>query len=114
MGALSVLMKIGLFEMKGGTNQNPAYHISSPIFDEIKIYLDSNYYPGGSFTITTQNNSLENKYIQNVELNEVPLEKSWIYHDVLINGGKLEYVLDESPNFDWAVNPETLPSSMSD
>ena len=114
MGALSVLMKIGLFEMKGGANQKPAYDISSPIFDEIKIHLDSNYYSGKSFTITTQNNSLKNKYIQSVKLNGVPLNQSWFYHDVLINGGKLEYVLDESPNLDWAVNPETLPSSMSD
>jgi predicted alpha-1,2-mannosidase len=114
MGALSVLMKIGLFEMKGGANQKPAYDISSPIFDEIKIHLDSNYYSGKSFTITTQNNNLKNKYIQSVKLNGVPLNQSWFYHDVLINGGKLEYVLDESPNLDWAVNPETLPSSMSD
>ena len=49
-----------------------------------------------------------------MKLNGVPLNQSWFYHDVLINGGKLEYVLDESPNLDWAVNPETLPSSMSD
>ena len=35
MGALCVLMKIGLFEMKGGADINPSYDLSSPIFDQI-------------------------------------------------------------------------------
>ncbi len=46
MGSLAVLMKMGLFEMKGGTEIKPAYDISSPIFDEITIHLDPDYYPG--------------------------------------------------------------------
>ena len=114
MGALSVLMKMGLFEMKGGADIQPAYDLSSPIFDEITIHLDSDYYPGGKFTIKTQSNSPENKYIQSVKLNGKPLNHAWFYHKDLVKGGALEYVLGEKPNFEWATAEELLPSSMSD
>ncbi|MBD3660967.1 MAG: glycoside hydrolase family 92 protein, partial [Arenibacter algicola] len=33
MGSLSVLMKIGLFQMNGGTENDPVYELGSPIFD---------------------------------------------------------------------------------
>jgi predicted alpha-1,2-mannosidase len=57
MGALSVIMKMGIFEMKGGADIDPTYDLSSPIFDQIIIHLDKDYYPGGRFTISTKNNN---------------------------------------------------------
>jgi predicted alpha-1,2-mannosidase len=114
MGALSVLMKMGLFEMKGGADIDPTYDLSSPVFDEIIIHLDKDYYPGGRFTITTQNNSSKNKYIQSVKLNGASMNQSWFHHNDLVKGGVLEYVLGKEPNYDWATADELLPSSMSD
>jgi predicted alpha-1,2-mannosidase len=114
MGALSVLMKMGLFEMKGGADINPTYDLSSPIFDQIIIHLDQDYYKGGSFTIDTQNNDSKNKYIQSVKLNGKLLNKSWFHHKDLVNGGSLEYVLGEEPNYDWGTAEDLLPTSMSD
>ncbi len=40
MGSLSVLMKIGLFQMNGGTEEDPEYQIGSPIFDKVTIHLE--------------------------------------------------------------------------
>ncbi len=114
MGALAVLMKMGIFEMKGGADLSPAYDLSSPIFDEITLHLDQNYYPGKSFTIYTKNNSPENKYIQSVKLNGKPLQQAWFLHQDLVNGGTLEYVLGAEPNQQWATDETKLPSSMSD
>ena len=114
MGALCVLMKIGLFEMKGGAEINPSYDLSSPIFDQITIHLDKDYYQGGNFTIDVLNNSPKNKFIQSVKLNGKPLNQSWLYHKDLVKGGNLEYVLREEPNYDWGTALESLPSSMSD
>lgn len=114
MGALAVLMKMGIFEMKGGADLSPAYDLSSPIFDEITLHLDQNYYPGKSFTIYTKNNSSENKYIQSVKLNGKPLQQAWFLHQDLVNGGTLEYVLGAEPNQQWATDETKLPSSMSD
>jgi putative alpha-1,2-mannosidase len=114
MGALSVLMKMGLFEMKGGADIDPAYDLSSPVFDQIIIHLDQDYYSGDRFTIKAKENITENKYIQSVKLNGSPLNQSWFYHKDLVKGGTLEYVLGEEPNYNWATNEESLPTSMSD
>ena len=114
MGALSVIMKMGIFEMKGGADIDPTYDLSSPIFDQIIIHLDKDYYPGGRFTISTKNNNPENKYIQSVKLNGTPLNQSWFHHKDLVKGGALEYVLGEKPNYEWATAEELLPASMSD
>ena len=114
MGALSVLMKMGLFEMKGGADINPTYDLSSPIFDQITIHLDKDYYMGERFTINSQKNSPKNKYIQSVKLNGESLNQSWFYHKDLVKGGTLDYVLGDKPNYNWGGAKEILPASMSD
>lgn len=60
MGSLAVLMKIGLFQMNGGTENDPVYELGSPIFDTIEINLHPQYYKGSKFTIKVNNNSLDN------------------------------------------------------
>lgn len=40
MGALGVLMAIGLFDVQGGASVEPRYEITSPVFDKITIQLD--------------------------------------------------------------------------
>ncbi|MBK7651537.1 MAG: glycoside hydrolase family 92 protein [Flammeovirgaceae bacterium] len=75
MGALGVLMAIGLFQMDGGVSLNSPYEITSPIFDKIEIALNSDYYPGKKFIISTKNNFPENVYIQSAKLNGENWEK---------------------------------------
>ena len=100
--------------MKGGADINPSYDLSSPIFDQIIIHLDQDYYSGENFTIDTQKNSSKNKYIQSVKLNGKPLNQSWFHHKDLVKGGELEYVLGEEPNYNWGTAEDILPKSMSD
>ena len=90
MGALAVLMKIGLFQVDGGCTEDPVYQIGSPIFDKIEIDLNPDYYPGGKFIINCINNSHENFYIQNLKLNDQPLDQFFIKHSELVAGGELE------------------------
>lgn len=89
MGSLSVLLKVGLFQMNGGTDENPAYQIGSPIFDKVTIQLNPNYYSGKEFIIETKNNSEENFYIKNVKLNNQSIDNLNISHEDIINGGSL-------------------------
>lgn len=89
MGSLAVLLKIGLFQMNGGTEENPEYQIGSPIFDEVKIELNPNYYSGKTFIINTQNNLHENVYINKLSLNQKPLNSFRISHEDIVNGGNL-------------------------
>jgi predicted alpha-1,2-mannosidase len=109
MGSLAAIMKMGLFEVHGGCAQKPYYELGSPIFDEITINLNPDYYPGGSFSIEVKNNSRENIYVQAAKLNEKVLDQYWFYHSDLINGGKLILEMGDSPNKEWASSGENLP-----
>ena len=113
VGALSAMMAIGLFQMRGGATEHPVYEITSPIFDRVTIHLDSRYYPGGKFVILARNNSAQNKYIQSATLDGQPLERPWFYHRELVDGGTLELQLGPEPNRAWGFRSEDAPPSMS-
>jgi putative alpha-1,2-mannosidase len=113
MGALAVIMKMGLFSMQGGTNLEPVYEIASPVFDKVTIHLDRHYYPGQTFTIETRNNSPENVYVQSAVLDGRDLRQSWFYHKDLVDGGSLILEMGPAPNKEWGSSAEAAPPSMS-
>lgn len=89
MGALAVLMKIGLFQVNGGTEANPGYDIGSPIFDKVTIKLHPKYYANANLVISTLNNSAENIYVKNIKFNQKPVSGFGMTHRDLIQGGEL-------------------------
>jgi predicted alpha-1,2-mannosidase len=101
MGGWFTITAMGIFEMNGGVTDSSKVDLTGPLFDKITITLDPNYYKGKEFVITTKNNSPENIYIQSAELNGKPLSKSWIYFTDIVNGGKLNFVLGNTPNPEW-------------
>jgi len=103
MGGISTLMAIGLFSLDGGSRQNPVYDITSPVFDEITIKLDSEYYEGKEFRIKTYNNSKENCYIQKARLNGEEYNTFQLPHSVFAKGGILELWLGNTPNKEWGI-----------
>ena len=109
MGALNVLMAIGLFNVTGGSNQAPFYEITSPIFDKVTIQLDQNYYEGRSFIIETNHNSEGNTFIQSASLNDEALNQAWLSHEDFRKGGKLQLVLGAKENKTWGTE-SPLPS----
>jgi predicted alpha-1,2-mannosidase len=113
MGAWYVMAAMGLFETDGGASTKPFYEIGSPVFDKVIIALDTKYYKGGSFTIDAQNTSDANRYIQSATFNGKPLTKPWIYHQDVVNGGKLVLVMGPKPNVNWGSKPGDAPPSMS-
>ena len=101
LSSLFVLMSLGLFEMDGGCAIKPYYDLSSPLFEKAVINLDKTYYGGKTLTIETINNSPRNVYIQSVTLNGKPITKPIIYHEDLVKGGKLIFVMGNKPNENW-------------
>ncbi|EJL64842.1 GH92 family glycosyl hydrolase [Flavobacterium sp. CF136] len=97
MGSLNVLLKIGLFQMNGGTDENPVYQIGSPIFNKVSIQLNPKYYPGKNFVISASNNSAENIYINEIKYNNTPVEKFSISHKEITNGGELILEMSNTP-----------------
>lgn len=101
MGGVSSLMAIGLFALDGGSSRDPQYDITSPVFDEVTISLDADYYKGKSFKIKTYNNSATNCYIQRAQLNGKEYNSFQIPHTVFADGGVLELWLGDTPNEAW-------------
>jgi predicted alpha-1,2-mannosidase len=97
MGSLAVLMKIGLFQLNGGTEEDPVYLIGSPVFDRITIDLNNEYYPGEEFVIEVKNNSPKNIYVQEALLNNMPLKQLQVRHSQVVNGGTLTLFMGEHP-----------------
>jgi predicted alpha-1,2-mannosidase len=109
MGSLSswyVLSAMGFYPVTPG---NPVYAIGSPLFGKVVIDLGENK----SFTIQTENNSMENKYIQSATLNGKPMTKTWISQKEITDGGILLFVMGPQPNKKWGSRPEDAPPSMS-
>ncbi len=97
MGSLAVLMKIGLFQLDGGTTADPVYQVGSPIFDRITIQTDPDFYSGKPFVIQVNNNSAANPYIQSISLNGKPLKRYFLYHSEIVAGGILELTMGPEP-----------------
>ncbi|CAM4388314.1 GH92 family glycosyl hydrolase [Zobellia nedashkovskayae] len=87
MGSLAVLMKIGLFQMNGGTEENPKYEFGSPSFDKVSISLQN----GKSLIINSPGASSGNVFVKSIELNESPYKKYHITHDLITSGVTLDF-----------------------
>jgi predicted alpha-1,2-mannosidase len=102
MGSLAVLMKLGLFSMKGGCSEDPVLELGSPIFDKYTIHLHKDYYPGEKLTVKTVNNSSENRFIQSGTLNDQPLNSWQIPQKKLTKGAVLILEMGNEPNKNWS------------
>ena len=106
MGGVSVLMKLGLFSLRGTSSKEPIYEVTAPEFDEVLITLNPEYYSGKTFVIKTYGNSEENCYIQKARFNGQPLKNCWFYHKDFEKGGLLELWLGPKPNKKWGKPPQ--------
>ncbi|MBD8491304.1 GH92 family glycosyl hydrolase [Echinicola sp. CAU 1574] len=104
MGALGVLMAMGIFQVDGGAAVQSEYEITSPIFDKVSIDLNNDYYPGDKFEIITEANDWdEDVYIQSAKLNGEEWNSFHFPHELFAIGGKLEIKLSPQPNKTWGI-----------
>lgn len=103
LAGVSALLSIGLFSLHGGCSIEPRYELTAPVFDEVVIHLDLGYKNGRDFVICSQNNKKGNCYIQSAKLNGKPLNRCWIYHRELVEGGELVLELGQEPNKKWGI-----------
>jgi len=99
---------MGLYPVCPGSNN---YVITSPVFSNITI--DNGNQSGTTFQIKAENSSKENRYIQSAKLNGVSLEKPWISHTDISNGGILTLEMGATPNKNWGSKLENAPPSIS-
>ncbi len=91
MSAWYVFSSMGLYPV------NPSelkYQFGSPLVQEAKVEVT----PGKFFTIKAPLASIANKYIQKVTLNGKELNRTYITHQEIIDGGLLEFKMGNVPN----------------
>ena len=97
LGAWYVISSLGLFDMKGLTDQAPSFALGSPLFDKITIRLNDRYYKGKEFVIEARNNSKQNDYVQSMNLNGKPLTDTRIPFSEIVQGGHLVLEMGNQP-----------------
>jgi predicted alpha-1,2-mannosidase len=96
MGSLAVLMKIGLFQMNGGTEDNPMYEFGSPIFDKITINLPN----GKKLVINAQGTAPDKQYLNSVKINGKVTDQNHISHSDILKGATLEFTMGSQPKLE--------------
>lgn len=90
MSAWYVLSSLGFYSVTPASNQ---YIIGTPLFPKATINLEN----GKQFTIVAHDISSTNKYIENAILNGKPLNRTFIYHNEVVEGGTLEFQMTDDP-----------------
>jgi predicted alpha-1,2-mannosidase len=95
MSAWYVFASMGFYPLNPVSGE---YMISSPIFDEVTIKMES----GKTFTITSHKNNEQAKYVSAIKLNGKNYAPHFMRYQNLTKGGKLEFFLSDKPNKQFA------------
>ena len=103
MTAFVVFSSMGLYPVTPGV---PVYNIGSPLFTRtvIRLSAPTGDQCGRTFTIEAPGASADAKYIRSARLNGKPIDRPWITHEELMQGGKLELDMDTRPNPQWGAS----------
>ncbi|MDD4745705.1 MAG: GH92 family glycosyl hydrolase [Salinivirgaceae bacterium] len=104
MSAWLVMSAMGFYPVTPGL---PQYAIGTPWFPKMEIRLEN----GKTFTITANNVSATNKYIQSASLNGKPYLNSFLDHSNIKNGGTLHFVMSNVPNEKWGSLDANIPKT---
>lgn len=101
LGAWYVMSSIGLFDVKGLTEINPSFQVSSPLFDKVTIKLP-NALNRKPFVIEVSNNTKTNVYLQEAQFNGKDLEKLSLGIQDIANGGVVKMKVGDKPAQKWS------------
>jgi predicted alpha-1,2-mannosidase len=100
MGALGVLMAIGLFNVQGCVGTEPQVEITSPLFDRIVLHTSDK-----TFEVSVRRQDpAKDIYIQSVKLNGKAWNSFRFSVSALLKGGHMEIQLGPVPNQKWGTD----------
>ena len=91
MSAWYILSAMGIYPVNPA---NGVYCFGSPQLQKASIHLANNKV----FTVRAKNQNKSNVYIQNIFLNGKKYEKNYITHELIQQGGELEFTMGDQPN----------------
>ncbi|WP_445265599.1 GH92 family glycosyl hydrolase [Sphingobacterium sp. MYb382] len=90
MSAWYIFGALGFYPIAPGSLN---YDLGSPLVKSAKINLEN----GKTFSIVAKNQGDKNVYVAKVILNGKTLDRTYITHDEITNGGQLEFVMQAKP-----------------
>jgi putative alpha-1,2-mannosidase len=103
MSSWFVMRSIGL---SPGNIGSPVYYLTAPIFESVKIAWENGKY----LEIEVKNYNKDLFYIQSAQLNGEELNRNWLTHEELTQGGKLIIETGSEPNKIWGVENQWISS----
>ncbi|RAJ10668.1 putative alpha-1,2-mannosidase [Chitinophaga skermanii] len=91
MSAWYIFSSLGFYPICPGSQE---YQLGSPAVKDAKLKLEN----GKEFVVEAKNQSDANVYVQKVELNGKVLNRRYITHEEIVNGGKLVFYMSAKPN----------------
>jgi predicted alpha-1,2-mannosidase len=96
LSAWYIFSSLGFYPVAG----SDIYQIGTPLFRKAEVKTGDK-----TLTIITENFAPSNKFVRKVWLNDKPLDRLWLKHSELINGGTLRFKMSDKPS-----NNENLPT----
>ena len=90
MSAWYIFSSLGFYPVTPGSNQ---YALGSPLVKEAILNLEN----GKQLKIKTINQSEENVYVSKVTIDGKEIDRNYILHGELMNGGELVFEMSKTP-----------------
>ncbi|MBY7142878.1 glycoside hydrolase family 92 protein [Virgibacillus sp. NKC19-3] len=107
MSAWYIFNALGFYPFTMGSS-DPEYAIGAPLFEKATIHLEN----GEEIVINAPDNSKENKYVQNLQVNGEDYTNTSILHDDLAGGATLDFEMGPEPS-DWGTKQTEAPESIT-
>lgn len=101
-----VFSALGFYPVCPASDQ---YVLGTPLFKSVNLHLDN----GKTVSIKANNNSSENFYVKNLNVNGRPYSKNYVTHGDLLKGMKMDYTMDSKPNTARGTADSDAPYSFS-
>ncbi|MFT6843365.1 MAG: putative alpha-1,2-mannosidase, partial [Psychroserpens sp.] len=75
----------------------PIYYLTAPIFKSISINFSNNKV----LNINVTNYHKDNFYVKSVVFNGKKIDRNWLTHEEITNGGTLQIETSVKPNLKW-------------
>ena len=106
MSAWLLFSSLGFYPVAPASNQ---YVLGRPFTDRAVLHLPN----GKTFTITAENLSDTNAYVQAVTLDGKPLDSTYITQQQIMAGGELHFTMSTRDKAAWSLEPHRAPYSMT-
>jgi predicted alpha-1,2-mannosidase len=90
LSAWYIFSSLGFYPIAG----TDIYQLGAPLFKSAIMQMDEH-----QLTIGTENYDPNNIYVKKILLNGRPLDRNWIRHKEIANGGQLTFIMAKEPEF---------------